>query len=37
MKTENKLSVLELISPEMKAVVNTLQPDLPPARSGNDY
>ncbi|MEC9638198.1 acetyl esterase [Escherichia marmotae] len=30
MKTENKLSVLELISPEMKAVVNTLQPDLPP-------
>lgn len=30
MKTENKLPVLELISAEMKTVVNTLQPDLPP-------
>ena len=30
MKTENKFPVLELISAEMKAVVNTIQPDLPP-------
>lgn len=29
MKPENKLPVLELISAEMKAVVNTIQPDLP--------
>ncbi len=30
MKPENKLPVLDLISAEMKTVVNTLQPDLPP-------
>lgn len=36
MKPENKLPVLELISAEMKAVVNTFQADLPPARNGND-
>lgn len=30
MKLENKLPVLDLISAEMKTVVNTLQPDLPP-------
>lgn len=37
MKPENKLPVLDLISAEMKTVVNTLQPDLPPlARNGND-
>ncbi len=30
MKPENKLPVLELISAEMKAVVNTFQADLPP-------
>lgn len=30
MKMENKLPALELISAEMRAVVNTLQPDLPP-------
>ena len=29
MKPENKLPVLDLISAEMKTVVNTLQPDLP--------
>ncbi|XPE66599.1 hypothetical protein ACNKHR_04935 [Shigella flexneri] len=29
MKPENKLPVLELISAEIKAVVNTIQPDLP--------
>lgn len=31
MKMENKLPALELISAEMRAVVNTLQPDLPPS------
>ncbi len=37
MKPENKLPVLDLISAEMKTVVNTLQPDLPSlARNGND-
>ena len=29
MKPENKLPVLDLISAEMKTVVNTLQSDLP--------
>ena len=29
MKPENKLPVLDLISAEMKTIVNTLKPDLP--------
>lgn len=37
MKPENKLPVLDLISAEMKTVVNTLQPDFTAtARNGND-
>lgn len=36
MKPENKLPVLDLISAEMKTVVNTLQPDLPPRLQRSD-
>lgn len=36
MKPENKLPVLDLISAEMKTVVNTLQPDLPSGPQRND-